>query len=362
MRLGRVPAVPVLGHVLPGQPAARLAASRSRCSRRCGTASSCAATPTTGLVRRRPVGGRPRRGPASCVIAAGLLVGRAHASTGGVDARDRRRVAVTDAPAPPSAAAAACRCAVVERNTHRVPAHVVRLPHRARRAAAVPAVDRHRRRRARRQGAGPGRRAGRRTTTFVAPGLLAAAAMNGAVLDTTFNFFFKFKYAHTYDAMLATPLGVRRRRVRRDDVGAAARRDLLDRVPRHDGCRRAGRVVVGAARGARRRCSSAFAFAGAGIGGDDVHAVVDRLRLREPRADPDVPVLGDVLPAVAVPGRGCRWVVRCTPLYQGVVLERGLVLGQLEWTMLLQRRSTSSSWAAVGLRIATRRLQVLLQP
>ena len=37
---------------------------------------------------------------------------------------------------------------------------------------------------------------------------MAAAAMNGAVLDTTFNFFFKFKYAHTYDAMLATPLEV----------------------------------------------------------------------------------------------------------------------------------------------------------
>jgi len=44
--------------------------------------------------------------------------------------------------------------------------------------------------------------------TFVAPGLLAAAAMNGAIFDTTFNFFVKFKYAHTYDAMLATPLRV----------------------------------------------------------------------------------------------------------------------------------------------------------
>src|SRR4029077_7425800 len=43
---------------------------------------------------------------------------------------------------------------------------------------------------------------------FVAPGLMAAAAMNGSVLDTTFNFFIKLKYAHTYDAMLATPLGV----------------------------------------------------------------------------------------------------------------------------------------------------------
>jgi lipooligosaccharide transport system permease protein len=42
---------------------------------------------------------------------------------------------------------------------------------------------------------------------FVAPALLAASAMNGAVYDATFNIFFKFKYAKTYDAMLATPLG-----------------------------------------------------------------------------------------------------------------------------------------------------------
>jgi lipooligosaccharide transport system permease protein len=42
---------------------------------------------------------------------------------------------------------------------------------------------------------------------FVAPALLAASAMNGAVYDATFNIFFKFKYAKLYDAMLATPLG-----------------------------------------------------------------------------------------------------------------------------------------------------------
>jgi lipooligosaccharide transport system permease protein len=37
--------------------------------------------------------------------------------------------------------------------------------------------------------------------------MLASTAMNGAVFDTTFNFFVKFKYAKTYDAILATPLG-----------------------------------------------------------------------------------------------------------------------------------------------------------
>lgn len=45
-------------------------------------------------------------------------------------------------------------------------------------------------------------------TEFVAPALLAAAAMNGAVFESTFNIFFKLKYAKVYDAVLATPVGV----------------------------------------------------------------------------------------------------------------------------------------------------------
>src|SRR5439155_12563578 len=42
---------------------------------------------------------------------------------------------------------------------------------------------------------------------FVAPGLLAASAMNGAVYDATISIFFKIKYHRTYEAMLATPIG-----------------------------------------------------------------------------------------------------------------------------------------------------------
>ena len=41
---------------------------------------------------------------------------------------------------------------------------------------------------------------------FVAPGMLAASAMNGAMLDSTFNVFFKLKYDKLYDQQLATPL------------------------------------------------------------------------------------------------------------------------------------------------------------
>ena len=43
---------------------------------------------------------------------------------------------------------------------------------------------------------------------FVAPALLASAAMNGAIFDSTFNVFYKLKYARVYDAILATPVSV----------------------------------------------------------------------------------------------------------------------------------------------------------
>jgi lipooligosaccharide transport system permease protein len=42
---------------------------------------------------------------------------------------------------------------------------------------------------------------------FVAPALLAQAAMNGAIAESTFNVFFKLNYEKVYDAVLVTPLG-----------------------------------------------------------------------------------------------------------------------------------------------------------
>lgn len=41
---------------------------------------------------------------------------------------------------------------------------------------------------------------------FIAPGLVATAAMYGTSYEVTFNAFVKMKYAKTYDAIMATPL------------------------------------------------------------------------------------------------------------------------------------------------------------
>lgn len=42
--------------------------------------------------------------------------------------------------------------------------------------------------------------------TFVAPAMLTVSAMSGALSETTFNFFFKLRYAKTLEAVLATPV------------------------------------------------------------------------------------------------------------------------------------------------------------
>jgi lipooligosaccharide transport system permease protein len=42
---------------------------------------------------------------------------------------------------------------------------------------------------------------------YIAPALLAVSAMNGAVYDSTWNVFFKMRYAKVYQGMLATSLG-----------------------------------------------------------------------------------------------------------------------------------------------------------
>jgi lipooligosaccharide transport system permease protein len=53
--------------------------------------------------------------------------------------------------------------------------------------------------------------------------------------------------------------------------------------------------------------------------------------------------------------------VRCSPLYQGVALERALVLGDVSPVLLLHA-AYLAAMGLIGLRVAGRRLGALLQP
>jgi lipooligosaccharide transport system permease protein len=194
---------------------------------------------------------------------------------------------------------------------------------------------------------------------FVAPGLMAAAAMNGAVLDTTFNFFFKFKYAHTFDAMLATPL----------EVGDVARGEVawaLIRGSVYSAVFLLTMLIMGlvgswwALLALPAAVLISFAFAGAGIAATTFMRSWTDFDFVNLALIPMFLFAATFFPLSQYP-TALQWVVRCTPLYQGVALERGLTTGQLTWTMLLNV-AYLTIMGTVGLKIATRRLRVLLQP
>jgi lipooligosaccharide transport system permease protein len=194
---------------------------------------------------------------------------------------------------------------------------------------------------------------------FVAPGLLAAAAMNGAVFDTTFNFFFKYKYARTFDAMLATPLGTTD--IALGELGWAMMRGTI-----YSGAFLLTMAVLGLTSSPWAvLCLPAamligFAFAGAGMAAttymrsfvdfDYVNIVLLPLFLFS----------GTFFPLSRYP-TGLRLIVQCTPLYQGVALERSLALGDFSWTLLVHVAYLAAMGVA-GVRIAGHRLTRLLQP
>ena len=89
---------------------------------------------------------------------------------------------------------------------------------------------------------------------FVAPALMAASAMNGAVYDSTMNVFFKLKHARLYDAVLATPMVPAD--VALGEIGWAVVRGFVYSVAflRHDVGAGHGRLAVDGARRCRSAC------------------------------------------------------------------------------------------------------------
>ena len=194
---------------------------------------------------------------------------------------------------------------------------------------------------------------------YVAPGLLAASAMNGSALDTTFNFFVKFKYAHTYDSMLATPLGVRdlaqgevRWALLRGSIYAAAFLATMAAlgliVSPWSILALPGAILIG------------YAFGGAGLAGstwmrsyvdfDYVNLVLISSFLFSATFFP-----------LSVYPTWLAWLVRLTPLYQGVALERALSLGAFD-AALVVHVAYLAAMGYLAVAIAGKRLGHLLQP
>ena len=161
---------------------------------------------------------------------------------------------------------------------------------------------------------------------YVAPALLATAAMNGAVFETIFNVFFKLNYAKTYDGVLATPMGITE--IALGEMMWALMRAALYAVAMFVIMLAFGLILspwgllmVPAA------LLVAAAFASAGLAGTSYLRTVN---------DFDVPMGLVVMPMFLFSGTffpisvlpdPIEWVMQINPLYHSISLIRGLSLG-----------------------------------
>jgi lipooligosaccharide transport system permease protein len=192
--------------------------------------------------------------------------------------------------------------------------------------------------------------------SFVAPALLASAAMNGAVYDSS-NVFWKMKYSKTYDSILSTPVGPAD--VTAGETSWALFRGFLYAV---------SFLVVAAA---LRLIDSAwgllalpgavligFAFAGMGV------AAITYFRTWQ-----DFEFLGLVqlpmflfsatfFPISTYPD-WIQWIVRFSPLYHAIRMERAFNLGLIGWGQALDI-GYLLGLGLLGVYIAQRRVGKLL--
>jgi lipooligosaccharide transport system permease protein len=193
---------------------------------------------------------------------------------------------------------------------------------------------------------------------FVAPGMLAAAAMNGAILDSTFSVFFKLKFEKLYDAVLATPM-------RPGDVAWGEITWALLR----GGTYSAAFLLVMLAMGLVQSWWALLAVPAALLIGFAFAAVAMSLTtFMRSWQDFDLVQLA-VMPMflfsatffpITVFGDGAlRWVVEATPLYRGVVLCRELTTGAVSIDSLISVVYLLAMGLA-GLYVVSRRLDKLL--
>jgi lipooligosaccharide transport system permease protein len=194
-------------------------------------------------------------------------------------------------------------------------------------------------------------------TSFVAPALLATSAMNGAVIDSTFNVFFRMKYAKLYDAALATPM--RADELALGEVGWALIRGGIYSVAFMVIMLAMGLVhSVWAVLAVPTALLIGFAFAGAGMAATTFMKSWQHFEFVMLATVPMFLFSTTFYPLSVYP-RPVQVIVECTPLYQGVVLLRGMTLGNVG-PSLLWSVGYLAVMGALGLAIAGRRISKLL--
>jgi lipooligosaccharide transport system permease protein len=193
--------------------------------------------------------------------------------------------------------------------------------------------------------------------TFLAPALLATAAMNGAVAETTMNFFAKMKFAKLYDSVLNTP--VTPVEIAFGELGWAMMRGAM-----YTGAFLVVMVAMGlttpllALAALPAGLLVGFAFGAIGV------AIATAMRSWQDFDYVGIAQFalflfsGTFVPIDSYPP-ALQWLVYATPLYHGVELIRSITTGLVGWSDLASVAYLLLV-VAVGLTVAARRMTRLL--
>ncbi len=195
-------------------------------------------------------------------------------------------------------------------------------------------------------------------TAFVAPALMAASAMNGAVLETTFNIFFKLKFGNVYEGILTTPMNPRDIAI--GEIGWALFRGALYSI---------AFLLVMVAMGLTTSWWAimtipgavliGFAFGAAGLAACTYMRSWQDFDLVSLVTLPLFLFSGTLYPLDVYPP-AIQQFAKISPLYHGTELLRAFTLGIFDWS-LVGHVAFLVIMGLIGARIASRRLDGLLR-
>ncbi|HWU57712.1 MAG TPA: ABC transporter permease [Microbacteriaceae bacterium] len=191
---------------------------------------------------------------------------------------------------------------------------------------------------------------------FIAPALLATAAMNGAVYDSTWNVFFKMHFAKLYEGMLSTSLGPLD--VALGEILLALARGALYAI---------GFMIVMQVIGLNLSWFAllalpavlliAFGFASFGMGITSFMKTFQQMDWINFIMLPMFLLSATFFPLTVYP-TPVQWIIQAMPLWQGVELIRGLTTGVVSLGMLWHVLYFLVM-IVLGLILTTRRLRAL---
>jgi len=191
---------------------------------------------------------------------------------------------------------------------------------------------------------------------WIAPALLAVSAMNGAVYDSTWNVFFKLRYARLYEGMLSTSLGPLD--VALGEIGVALVRG---------GVYAAGFTAVMTAMGlvgswwallmVPAAVLVAFGFAAFGMAVTSFMRTIQQMDWVTFLSLPLFLFSGTFYPLDVYP-EPVRWAVQALPLWHGVELLRDLAAGD-PGAATAGHTAYYLALVAAGVAVTTARLRVL---